>query len=116
LRISDSGLRIADCGLRQYIIVDGNVAYNETPSERSTAMTPEQLKQRPKKFGIRTVKVVEKLPPRRTAQTLANNYFAAVRRSARTIVLHAEFEAMRNFGQRLGFAKRKPMNRSIGWS
>jgi four helix bundle protein len=33
-------------------------------------MTPEQLKQRTKKFGIRTVKVVEKLPAKRAAQTL----------------------------------------------
>jgi four helix bundle protein len=33
-------------------------------------MTPEQLKQRTRDFGIRTVKVVEKLPSRRTAQTI----------------------------------------------
>ena len=33
-------------------------------------MTPEQLKQRTTTFGIRTVKVVEKLPARRTAQTI----------------------------------------------
>jgi four helix bundle protein len=34
------------------------------------AMTPEELKQRTKKFGIRIVKVVEKLPNRRTPQTI----------------------------------------------
>jgi four helix bundle protein len=39
--------------------------YSEAPS-----MTAEQLKQRTKKFGIRTVKVVEKLPAKRTAQTI----------------------------------------------
>ena len=33
-------------------------------------MTPEQLKQRTKKFGIRTVKVAEKLPAKRTAETI----------------------------------------------
>jgi four helix bundle protein len=33
-------------------------------------MTPEQLKQRTKKFGIRTVRVVEKLPARRAPQTI----------------------------------------------
>jgi four helix bundle protein len=33
-------------------------------------MTPDELKQRTKDFGIRTVKVVEKLPPKRTAQTI----------------------------------------------
>ena len=33
-------------------------------------MTTEQLKQRTKEFGLRTVKVVEKLPPKRTAQTI----------------------------------------------
>jgi four helix bundle protein len=33
-------------------------------------MTAEQLKQRTRKFGIRTVRVVEKLPARRTAQTI----------------------------------------------
>jgi four helix bundle protein len=33
-------------------------------------MTPELLKARTKKFGIRTVKVVEELPPRKTAQTI----------------------------------------------
>jgi len=35
-------------------------------------MTPEQLKQRTKKFGIRTVKVVEKLPSKRIAQTIGH--------------------------------------------
>jgi four helix bundle protein len=35
-------------------------------------VTPGQLKQRTKTFGIRTVKVVEKLPPKRTAQTIGN--------------------------------------------
>ena len=33
-------------------------------------MTPQQMKLRTKTFGIRTVRVVEKLPARRTAQTL----------------------------------------------
>src|SRR3954452_9529889 len=33
-------------------------------------MTAEQLKERTKKFGIRTVKVVEKLPTKRSAQTI----------------------------------------------
>lgn len=33
-------------------------------------MTAEELKQRTKTFGIRTVKVVEKLPPKRSAQTI----------------------------------------------
>src|SRR3954465_12878918 len=33
-------------------------------------MTPDELKKRTKNFGIRTVKVVEKLPQRRTAQTI----------------------------------------------
>ncbi len=33
-------------------------------------MTPEELKQRTKKFGIRTVRLVEKLPSKRTAQTI----------------------------------------------
>jgi four helix bundle protein len=33
-------------------------------------MTPDELKQRTKKFGIRTVKVVERLPAKRSAQTL----------------------------------------------
>jgi four helix bundle protein len=33
-------------------------------------MTAEELKQRTKEFGIRTVKVVEQLPNRRTPQTI----------------------------------------------
>lgn len=33
-------------------------------------MTPEQLKQRTKMFGIRTVKLVEKLPAKRSAVTI----------------------------------------------
>jgi four helix bundle protein len=33
-------------------------------------MTPEEMKQRTKEFGIRTVKVVEKLPAKRSAQTI----------------------------------------------
>ncbi len=33
-------------------------------------MTPDQMKQRTKLFGIRTVKVVEKLPARRAPQTI----------------------------------------------
>ncbi len=33
-------------------------------------MTPEDLKQRTKAFGIRTVRVVEKLPSHRAAQTI----------------------------------------------
>lgn len=33
-------------------------------------MTPDEMKQRTKNFGIRIVKVVEKLPPKRTAQTI----------------------------------------------
>jgi four helix bundle protein len=33
-------------------------------------VTPEELKQRTKKFGMRTVKVVEKLPAKRSAQTI----------------------------------------------
>src|SRR5262245_12013273 len=33
-------------------------------------MTPEELKLRTKNFGIRTVRLVEKLPPKRTAQTI----------------------------------------------
>jgi four helix bundle protein len=33
-------------------------------------MTPEQLKQRTKSFGIRTVRLVEKLPSKRTAKTI----------------------------------------------
>jgi four helix bundle protein len=33
-------------------------------------MTPEALKQRTKKFGIRTVKVVEKLPNRKAPQAI----------------------------------------------
>src|SRR3954452_12229159 len=33
-------------------------------------MTAEQLKERTKKFGIRTVKVVEKLPTKRSAATI----------------------------------------------
>jgi len=33
-------------------------------------MTPVELKQRTKDFGIRTVKVVEKLPAKRTAETI----------------------------------------------
>lgn len=33
-------------------------------------MTPDELKQRTKNFGLRIVKVVEKLPPKRTAQTM----------------------------------------------
>ena len=35
-------------------------------------MTPEQLKQRTKKFGIRAVKVVEKLPAKRAAETIGH--------------------------------------------
>jgi four helix bundle protein len=35
-------------------------------------MTPEQLRERTKKFGIRTVKVVEQLPPRRDPQTIGH--------------------------------------------
>ena len=35
-------------------------------------MTPEQLKERTKKFGIRTVKVVEELPARRAPQTIGH--------------------------------------------
>jgi len=62
-------------------------------------MTADQLKQRTKEFGIRTVKVVEKLPAKRSAQTIGQqllrcgtsvgaNYRAACRaRSA------AEFRA-----------------------
>ena len=33
-------------------------------------MTPDEMKQRTKNFGIRIVKVVEKFPPKRTAQTI----------------------------------------------
>jgi len=33
-------------------------------------MTPDVLKHRTKQFGIRTVRVVEKLPPKRSAQTI----------------------------------------------
>src|SRR4051812_27943477 len=33
-------------------------------------MTADQLKQRTKEFALRTIKVVEKLPPKRTAQTI----------------------------------------------
>jgi hypothetical protein len=33
-------------------------------------MNSEELKQRTKTFGIRTVKVVEKLPAKRSAQTI----------------------------------------------
>jgi four helix bundle protein len=62
-------------------------------------MTPEQMKQRTKKFGIRTVKVAEQLPARRTAQVIGQqllrcgtsvgaNYRAACR--ARS---NAEFRA-----------------------
>ncbi len=62
-------------------------------------MTAEQLKRRTKDFGIRTVKVVEKLPSKRTAETIGHqllrsgtsvgaNYRAACR--ARSV---AEFRA-----------------------
>jgi four helix bundle protein len=62
-------------------------------------MTPEKLKQRTKHFGIRTVKVVDQLPARRSAQTIGQqllrcgtsvgaNYRAACR--ARSV---AEFRA-----------------------
>jgi four helix bundle protein len=40
-------------------------------------MTAEQLKQRTKKFGIRTVKVVEKLPLRRSAPTIGQQLLRA---------------------------------------
>jgi four helix bundle protein len=33
-------------------------------------MTPQEMKQRTKEFGIRAVKVVETLPPKQTAQTI----------------------------------------------
>src|SRR3954462_14154848 len=33
-------------------------------------MTPDELKKRTREFGIRTVKVVEKLPAKRSAQTI----------------------------------------------
>jgi four helix bundle protein len=33
-------------------------------------MTPEELEQRTRKFGVRTVKVVERLPAKRSAQTI----------------------------------------------
>jgi four helix bundle protein len=36
------------------------------------SMTAEQLKARTKNFGIRTVKVVEKLPAKRTAETIGH--------------------------------------------
>jgi four helix bundle protein len=62
-------------------------------------MTPEQMKQRTKKFGIRTIKVAEKLPARRAPQSIGQqllrcgtsvgaNYRAACR--ARS---NAEFRA-----------------------
>jgi four helix bundle protein len=35
-------------------------------------MTPVELKQRTKEFGIRTIKVVEKLPAKRTAETIGH--------------------------------------------
>lgn len=35
-------------------------------------MTPDELKQRTKNFGIRIVRVVEKLPPKRAAQTIGH--------------------------------------------
>jgi four helix bundle protein len=66
---------------------------------RTIQMTAEQLKKRTKDFGIRTVKVVEKLPAKRSAETIGHqllrsgmsvgaNYRAACRaRSA------AEFRA-----------------------
>jgi len=40
-------------------------------------MSPEQLKQRTKKFGIRIVRVVEKLPSKRTAQTIGQQLLRA---------------------------------------
>src|SRR5436853_7195539 len=43
-----------------------------TPVLGGTRMTPEQLKERTKKFGIRTVKVFEKLPARRAPQTIGH--------------------------------------------
>lgn len=35
-------------------------------------MTPEKMKQRTKEFAIRTVKVVEKLPQKRSAETIGH--------------------------------------------
>jgi four helix bundle protein len=59
-------LRIADFGLR--IVYDGGHFPRDNPE--TNLMTPEQLKMRTKKFGIRTVKVVEKLPTKRSATTI----------------------------------------------
>jgi four helix bundle protein len=66
---------IADCGLRIVDLFRINRPLScrgehSNPIRRPIAVTPEQLKQRTKKFGIRTVKVVEKLPARRTALTI----------------------------------------------
>jgi four helix bundle protein len=73
LRIADCGLRIADCGLPHNIIEYKRKFFQVlTDKKGSIQMTPVQLKQRTKKFGIRIVKVVEKLPPKRTVQTLGH--------------------------------------------
>jgi four helix bundle protein len=68
-QIADFGLRISDCGFGK-LIWSLKVFLIPFQITWTSAMTPEQMKQRTKKFGIRTVRVVEKLPSRRTAQTI----------------------------------------------
>jgi four helix bundle protein len=70
--IADFGLRIVEFGTT--LSRTSTLQHSKSGDE---AMTAEQLKQRTKKFGIRTVKVVEKLPLRRSAQTIGQQLLRA---------------------------------------
>ena len=81
---------------------------------RTVKMTPDQLKKRTKDFGIRIVKLVEKLPAKRSSQRLGDQLLVVEPPLARITGLPAAPVVMQSFDLNWESAKKKLTNRFTG--